>query len=573
MDRSNLPGGEGWAWARWGGALAAAAILCAPAVASAQASNFYLDRLRIGGAPDDGIGVWRPEMGKKTRFFGQLGLGFSLNPLRIDNYVDDLNKEEAIEEQGGGAPVSSQLITYLGLGVEILDRVALQASFPMAVHQSGNRTDFPELQLEDRTNLDAFAPMDLRLDARAIVFRTEDRVFKLAITGAVFLPATGNELSFGGDTKTSGSFGLAAEYDFKKLFVVLNTGVALRPEAELNELHVGSELTYGAAAYAPILDDRLRVGAELFGSFGLLSATAGELDASPLEWLIAGKMFLTESKSLYAGLGAGSRIGGGYAPDFRSVGVFGGSFSISDVEARSPDFNYVIEKEKDADNDGYPDVIDICPQDPEDGKEPKSSDGCPHMPDRDGDGIPDVVDKCPDNPEDMDGIDDRDGCPEEDADEDGIPDAADKCPKEPGENLGDAEKVGCPQFVRRISGSAEIQIMKQIEFEFDRWVILPKSFPILDEVVRLLRVNPEIKLLGIEGHTDDRGGVEYNDKLAQNRAASVRLYLINKGISGSRLTSQGFGSRRPLETNDTPEGRARNRRVEFHIKTQTIEGR
>jgi outer membrane protein OmpA-like peptidoglycan-associated protein len=570
MERGNLPGGEGRTWARWAGALAAVAITLAPAVGRAQDSTFYLDRLRMAGAPDDGIGVWRPQMGKETRFFGQLGLGFALNPLRIDNYVDDLDKEEAIKARLGGNPVSAQLITYLDAGVEVLDRVAFQASFPLVVFEDGNRTDYGDLGIDERVNLKTVAPMDLRLDARVIVFRTEDRAFKLGIDAAVFLP-TGNEFSFAGDTKTSGSFGVAAEYDLKQVFVTLNAGAAIRPEATLHELELGSELTYGVAAYAPLLDDRLRVGGEVFGSFGLRSF--GELDASPIEWLLGGKTFFLESRALYAGFSAGTRLSGGYAPDFRAVAVFGGSFSVKDVDARAPDFKYEIAKEKDTDNDGYPDVIDLCPEDPEDGVAPKPSDGCPNMPDRDGDGVPDVVDKCVDVPEDLDNIDDRDGCPEDDADQDGVADAVDHCPKEPGEKSDDAEKNGCPQFVRRISGSAEIQIMKQIEFEFDRWVILPKSFPILDEVVRLLRANPEIKLLSIEGHTDNTGTPEYNDKLARNRALAVRNYLTNKGIASERLTSQGFGATRPLTGNDSAEGRARNRRVEFHIMKQTIEGR
>jgi outer membrane protein OmpA-like peptidoglycan-associated protein len=174
----------------------------------------------------------------------------------------------------------------------------------------------------------------------------------------------------------------------------------------------------------------------------------------------------------------------------------------------------------------------------------------------------------------MDGIDDRDGCPEDDADTDGVPDAVDKCPKEPGQAVKeDPTKNGCPYYIRRITGSAEIQILKQVEFEFDRWTILPRSFPILDEVVRLLKANPEIKLVSIEGHTDNTGRTEYNQKLSQNRAYSVRLYLINRGVEAARLTSKGFGSSRPLADNATKEGQQRNRRVEFHIVQQTIEGR
>ena len=73
--------------------------------------------------------------------------------------------------------------------------------------------------------------------------------------------------------------------------------------------------------------------------------------------------------------------------------------------------------------------------------------------------------------------------------------------------------------------------------------------------------------------TDNQGTVDYNDRLAQNRATAVRIYIINKGVQSERLTSLGYGSRRPLVANDTPEGRQRNRRVEFHIKSQAIEGR
>ena len=574
MERTELPGRAWRAWARRGVAAVLAAAALAPAAAAAQDRTFYLDRLRIAGAPEDGLGVWRPEMGPDTRFFGQLGIGFALNPLRSDNYVDD----ERIEEQLAGNPVERQLITYFNAGIEIMDRFAIQASFPLIVNQAGNTTDegpggtrIPEIG--QAVNPASLAPMDLRLDGRLIVFRTQDRAFKLGVTGAVFLP-TGNDNEYAGDTATHGSFGVAAEYDFKTFFVTTNVGVAIRPTAQLNELFVGSELTYGAAGYVPLLDGKLRVGAEIFGSFGLTEQTLGELDASPIEWMAGGKYFFNKKRTLFAGGGAGSRLSGGYAPDFRALLVVGGAFSLADVDARAPDFKYVIEKEKDTDGDGYPDVIDLCPEDKEDGRAPKPSDGCPDMPDRDGDGIPDVVDKCPDDPEDMDGIDDRDGCPETDADQDGVPDAEDQCPKEPGQRVTeDPSKNGCPYYIRRITGSAEIQILKQVEFEFDSWTIVPRSFPILDEVVRLLKANPEIKLVSIEGHTDNQGGAEYNQKLSDSRAGAVRRYLVTKGIEASRLTSKGFGSTRPLMSNDTEEGRQRNRRVEFKIVTQTIEGR
>src|SRR5262249_46262696 len=121
-------------------------------------------------------------------------------------------------------------------------------------------------------------------------------------------------------------------------------------------------------------------------------------------------------------------------------------------------------------------------------------------------------------------------------------------------------------FIRRISGSTEIQILKVIEFDTGKATIKQKSFPILDEVVRLLKVNLDIKRLDIEGHTDNRGSDQLNEKLSNDRAHSVMKYLVDHGIDAGRLTAQGFGPKRPIADNNTVDGRQRNRRVEFHIK-------
>ena len=545
-----------------------ASTLLVPAVVRAQDKTFYLDRLQIAGAPADGLAIWRPEIGQ-TRLYGQFGLGFSLNPLRVDNHVDNIDKAERL----AGPPVANQLGAYLTAGAEILERGAVQVTLPLALYQSGNPTGNNAVGLNQNVNMQAFAPMDLRLDGRVVVFRTEDKSFKLGLRASAFLP-TGDEFSFGGDKEAWANFGLATEYDAKKFVVALNAGFSLRPTAQLHELTVGRELTYGAGVYVPLMQDRLRLGAELFGSVGLLPATLGELDAAPLEWSVQGRMALDAKKASWAGLSIGSRLTGGYAPDMRIVAVVGGAFGLKDTEVGAGAARYQFRDDVDTDKDGFPDLVDMCPVDKEDKSPPNPDDGCPTMADRDKDGIPDSVDKCPENPEDKDGIDDRDGCPEDDADQDTIPDAEDKCPKEPGVRGDDPQKEGCPQFVRRISGSSEIQITKQVEFEFDSNVILPRSYPILDEVVRLLRANPEIKLVSVEGHTDDVGKPEYNDKLSGARAAAVRDYLINKGgIAAARLESKGFGARKPLAPNTSDEGRARNRRVEFHIVTQAIEGR
>ena len=106
--------------------------------------------------------------------------------------------------------------------------------------------------------------------------------------------------------------------------------------------------------------------------------------------------------------------------------------------------------------------------------------------------------------------------------------------------------------------------LNNVFFDFDKWDLRPESFVELDRVVKLLSENPAIEI-EMSAHTDARGSDEYNFKLSDNRARSVMEYILSKGIAPSRITSKGYGESKPVETNDTDEGRQLNRRVEFTI--------
>jgi outer membrane protein OmpA-like peptidoglycan-associated protein len=106
--------------------------------------------------------------------------------------------------------------------------------------------------------------------------------------------------------------------------------------------------------------------------------------------------------------------------------------------------------------------------------------------------------------------------------------------------------------------------LKNIYFDFDRTTLKSESFVELDKVVDFLKQNPHVEI-EISGHTDSKGSDDYNLNLSQGRSQSVVDYLVSQGIDEFRLTAHGYGESKPIDTNDTDDGRANNRRVEFTI--------
>lgn len=216
--------------------------------------------------------------------------------------------------------------------------------------------------------------------------------------------------------------------------------------------------------------------------------------------------------------------------------------------------------DKDTDGDGIVDSKDPCPVLAEDVDQYLDSDGCPEF-DNDLDGLDDAKDECPNEPEDLEGYDDQNGCPDLDNDGDEVPDVDDECPNTPGQKA--EAPIGCPiKPALVVVTDCEVRITEQIHFETGKDKIKPESYPILDAVADVLQKSSAIKLQ-VQGHTDDVGTNKNNRDLSERRAASVRKYLIAKGISLERLESKGFGEEVPLVENNSAENRALNRRVQF----------
>ena len=220
----------------------------------------------------------------------------------------------------------------------------------------------------------------------------------------------------------------------------------------------------------------------------------------------------------------------------------------------------------DNDNDGIPDSIDKCPNAPEDKDGFEDLDGCPDY-DNDHDGVPDSIDKCPNVPEDIDGFEDKDGCPDYDNDKDGIPDTLDKCPNEPETYNGYKDDDGCPDTLPKPTAKEEKALnkaLRAINFKTASAELTTDSYTALMSIVNFLKQYPFLKY-EIQGHTDSRGNDDYNLLLSAARAASVRYYLVSQGVPDSTVIAIGYGKTRPIATNNTAQGRALNRRVEFKV--------
>ena len=115
---------------------------------------------------------------------------------------------------------------------------------------------------------------------------------------------------------------------------------------------------------------------------------------------------------------------------------------------------------------------------------------------------------------------------------------------------------------------SNIAITDKVQFETGKADLKPVSLPLLDEVVGVMKSNPQIEIVEIGGHTDSTGAADFNRTLSQQRAESVMRYITSKGIKKDRLTAKGFGPDVPVADNESDVGREANRRVEFAIIKQ-----
>ena len=482
-----------------------------------------------------------------------------------------------------------RLDAHLLFAYQLHERLELAVDLPFTLLQGDNfnllrdaldAPDFPGAAGVNRTTLG-----DIRLLPRIHLLDRETFPFGLSLVAEVRLP-TGAAASFTGERGVLWAPRLAAEQRFTFLpipFRVLgNVGVRIRPHAQYLNLLVDDELTLGAGAVAELPNmgrftdvegvAEMHLGTPLVRPFNFDQADSLK---TPWEVLVGARAKVWGNWGLELNVGRGINLSSGYGREALRV-----MFALR-----------YDEKFLDSDGDGVPDVRDRCPTEAEDKDGFQDNDGCMD-PDNDGDGIVDGEDGCPDEK----GPKERKGCPEKDSDGDGVTDEFDKCPDTPGpkdydgcpdsdgdevpdneddcpDQFGPPENNGCPfdsppyVFVE----SDRIRIKGNVLFETGSAIIQKRSYPLLDEVAAVLRKNPTLGPVLIEGHTDNRGSRALNMNLSAKRARSVLDYLVSKGIDRKRLNSEGFGFDRPISTNDTALGRAKNRRVDFRLIRSEVE--
>ncbi|MDY7228677.1 Ig-like domain-containing protein [Hyalangium rubrum] len=489
--------------------------------------------------------------------------------------------------------VSSQLTVDLLGAIALFDRFELGVGLPITSQSAG--TPPPGLPFTG-DDVSGTGVGNLRLVPKAHLFSSGGVHVGAALP--LVLP-TGSDFRGGAFTVQPRVLG---EWNSSGgLRVLANLGLNLRPKEQLRNLVVSNELAYGVGAEVPF-SRQLAAGGMLVGAMGLGQEGSEE---SPLELLATVKYRISDALSAHLGGGRGLSSGYG-SPGFRAfAGVTwvapGGSSQAAPKVEPKPEAPPQPKAPVDTDGDGLPDDKDLCPQEAEDKdgfedengcpdpdndkdglldaadacvNEPETkngyedADGCPDtVPDTDGDGLTDDKDRCPREPEDKDGFEDEDGCADPDNDRDGVADAADKCPNEPETINGVKDEDGCPDKgkVKVLVEGEKVVILEKVFFANSKATILPKSFPLLKQVAQVLRANPQIEKLRVEGHTDDKGDDGQNLTLSKSRAEAVRERLILEGIEADRLEAVGFGEARPIASNKTAKGREDNRRVEFSV--------
>lgn len=550
-----------------------ASLASAPRAYAQSATGFALNRHE----PAERGSEWFVTDSLDFRGKNRLSLGatgdYSYRPLVIHEANGDVRS----------AIVSDQLVLHLGASLVLAERIRLGLNLPLQMYADGeggtlNGVTYPPPSAGQSVG-------DIRLAADARLLGEYGDAATLAIGVRGWIP-NGASTTYASDGELRLSPQVLLAGDISRFTYAARSGFLFRSRSgTFGNTAIGSEIVYGVSAGVRALEKKnLVIGPELFGS--TVTDDFFGKHTSPVEALLGAHYSPGDDWRIGAGGGLGLGVGFG-SPVARALATI--EWSPRPTAAAPPP--------KDSDGDGIFDEVDACPNTPGVRSDDPQKNGCPAPKDADGDGILDEQDACPavagprtDDPRttgcpdsDKDGIIDRDdacpkepgvksaepsknGCPvDPDRDKDGVLNENDACPDQAGKPDPDPKKNGCPiAFIE----AGKIELVEQVRFATGRTEIVKgkESEDVLQAILAIVKAHPEIKKIRVEGHTDNQGAAALNEKLSAGRAASVVDWLVKHGIDKARLSSAGFGMKKPIADNGTEEGRKLNRRVEFHIE-------
>jgi outer membrane protein OmpA-like peptidoglycan-associated protein len=528
-----------------------------PSLAAAQQAPFDLQLFLPPAAGGTTFTVDRPTVPRHLSAVFGLSASYALDPLVRSELVEDGNvllPAASVVRHLGQAELMAALglFEYLELGVAV----------PVGL-VDGARND---LLSPGYTYGTGVGMADVRLSAKVPILRGD---FALAARFVTHLP-TGDSNNYLGNAYWVATPSVVFAWAPGPLTVGGELGYRFRQRSAVPGFEQDDEIHVGLGATVPIVPE-----VELMAESQLRIGVGGRtVRANEVPWDVGGgvRVWPVRGFSIEAGVATGILAGYGAAPVRAFVAL---RFATEQGEScrNGPEDNDGFEDgdfcaDVDNDADGRPDADDRCPNDPEDADEFADDDGCPD-PDNDADGVLDGEDSCPTQSEDRDGFQDDDGCPEPDNDQDGVADGLDDCPMEPEDLDSFQDDDGCPEPGPAAASvtvtDTRILISERIYFDYDRDTIRSVSMPLLDQVALVIQELRSELRVRIDGYTDNEGSEAYNVDLSYRRARAVVEYLVGRGVARSRLEYRGYGPRNPVAPNDSPEGRALNRRVEFTI--------
>lgn len=453
---------------------------------------------------------------------GSAGLLLEPGALRLA-VVTHYQHRPLVMVRGGrrvGEVVRERALLHLAAAVAPHERLEVGASVPVLMTQGG--MSLAGLGLGELRRSGLGTPL---LRARVGLTREADgALVDLAAEVDAGLPL-GRREALLGNGRWSVEPRLAVGRTFDRMRVSLEAGARLRERVRVGSHSVGSEVPFALGV--------TNVDGPLRGELSLRAAaplTGGGLWSG--EVLAGARYLVNERFEVFALGGPGVGVTPG-VPAFRLLaGVGFDPLPARSMKEAPPVPAVALEPESGGVREGLPGdgaLARVEPPPAEDGVAPQE---------------PDTV-----------------SVPDQDADS--VADGVDNCPREP----GPVDNQGCPEEVRQVVYLTEktLEITERIFFAFDRAEVLPRSYPLMDQVAKVLREHPELTQVVVEGHTDNIGGAEYNRRLSQARAEAVCQELERRGVEAKRLRAVGRGPDAPADTNATAAGRERNRRVEFHI--------